>query len=233
MARNQPRSMTRGLPRVKAVVFDLDGTLIRSAVDFPKLKRETIDLLARGGLPAERFSAEMKSYEILSLAYELCRERGLTEEKLESMRRRVEAVWNRIEIESVNCAVPVEGVKEVLRELKRRGIKVGVVTRGCRAYALKALAMTNLLEAVDVVVGRDDTAQPKPHPEPLMKALSELGFKTGEALMVGDGVDDALCAREAGVRFAGIRSEALMAKQLDLRCDVLLDAVGDLSPLVC
>ncbi|UCH37083.1 MAG: hypothetical protein JSV76_05185, partial [Candidatus Bathyarchaeota archaeon] len=55
-------------PTLKAILFDLDGTLIHSTVNFVKLKKQTLYLLAREGLSSDFFSLEMKTYEILQLA---------------------------------------------------------------------------------------------------------------------------------------------------------------------
>ena len=200
------------LRQIRAIIFDLDVTLIRSAVDFGKLKRETIDLLVGEGLPVEKFSVEMKSYHILSLASELCRQKELSGDEIALIRRKVEAIWNRVELESVRDASLFEGAKDILLWLRKRGIKIGIVTRGCRAYAINALTVTGLLEMVDIVVGRDDTVQPKPHPEPLMRAMSMLGFVAEEVLMVGDSVDDEQCARGAGVHFLRVMSATLTEK---------------------
>jgi len=219
--------------RVKAVIFDLDGTLIHSAVDFTKLKRETISLLADKGLPAKNFSTDMRSYDIMFLASELFRKKGLTEKELAVTRKKIEAIWNRVELESVGIAAPIEGVKETLLRLRKHGLKIGIVTRGCRAYAIKTLKTTSLLSMVDLIVGRDDVPESKPCPEPLMKAVEALGLKAEEAVMVGDNVDDVQCAQGAKVRFVGVKSEALTAETIrNLKCEVLLEDLGDLDALL-
>ncbi len=219
--------------QIRAVIFDLDGTLIRSAVNFTRLKRETILFLADKGLPAESFSAEMKSYDIMFLASELFRQRGLAENELTLLCKRIEEIWNRIELESVERATPIEGTNEALLRLREREVKIGVVTRGCRAYATAALKTTGLLDMVDIIVGRDDSTQAKPHPEPLIKALKALGIKAEEAVMVGDNVDDAQCAQGANVRFIGVKSTALVAETTrDLRCEALLKDLGELDGLL-
>lgn len=234
MAKEKPEHALRPRPtRVKAVVFDLDGTLIHSAVDFARLKRETIDFLTRNGLPAESFSTEMKSYDIMLLASELFRKKGLTEKELTFMSKRIEAIWNWIELESVSKATPVKGAKKTLLELRKRGLKVGIVTRGCREYATEALEITGLPDLVDIIVGRDDVAQSKPCPDPLIKAMETLGLKAEEVVMVGDNVDDAQCAQGAKVRFIGVKSGTSTTKTFkDLKYEVLLEDLGDLTTLL-
>jgi pyrophosphatase PpaX len=57
---------------------------------------------------------------------------------------------------------------------------------------------------MDVVVGEDDVENPKPHPEPLFKALDHLGVSAGEAIYVGDSVHDMYAGRAAGVLTAAV-----------------------------
>lgn len=193
-------------PMLKAVLFDLDGTLVHSTVNFLKLKKQTLDLLARVGLSHDLFSLDMKTYEILQLASSYFEKRGYSESDIEKIFTNIERVWNQIELELVGKTTSIDGVRETLRELKKRELKIGVVTRGCRKYAEDALRRSSLISMVDVIVGRDD-ALPKPRPDPLIKALRLLELQADEVVMVGDGVDDAQCATNSKVRFIGIDSK--------------------------
>lgn len=218
--------------RFRAVIFDLDGTLINSAVDFVELKKRTIELLRQKGLSAEIFSTEMKTYEIMWRASTLLREGGVTEEDIALANREVSDVWNRIELESVDKTTSIDGANETLLELKKRGFKIGVVTRGCREYAMEALRITGLLESVDVLVGRDDTVQPKPSPDPLIKAIRTLNLRLDEAVMIGNNTDDAQCAYTAKVRFIGITREPSTLRDLGTGFETLLTDLNNLIPML-
>ncbi len=197
---------------VRGVIFDLDGTLVHSAIDFTKLKRKTIEFLMERGLPAEIFSMDMRTSEIMQFASTLLKEKRATEEEISMMKNAVNKMWNQIELESVGKTTPIDGANKTLLELKKRGLKIGVVTRSCREYALEALKITGLSENVDVLVGRDDTAQPKPSPDPLLKAIKALSLGTDEVVMIGDNIDDAQCACNAKVYFIGfIRGSSTIA----------------------
>jgi HAD superfamily hydrolase (TIGR01549 family) len=209
-------------PILKAVLFDLDGTLVHSTVNFIKLKNQTIDHLTREGLSPNLFSTEMKTYDILQLASVHLKKRGYLEQDVARVFNKIEWIWNRIELESVNKTVCINGVKKTLRKLKECGLKIGVVTRGCRQYAKEALQNSSLLNLVDVIVGRDD-APPKPRPDPLIKALRMLGFRADEAVMIGDGIDDAQCAKSSKVHFIGIAPEVTAKNSfLDLPCKTII-----------
>ena len=191
------------LSKAKAFMFDLDGTLIKSAVDFIKLKRETIRRLSELGIDTTGLSERMRSYEIMAHVRELDSQRKLRL-PYSMIVAEVTNVWNRVEIETVDKTEKIPGTDDALRTLKSRKIGVGVITRGCRAYAYEALRVAQLLPFVDIIVGRGDTEEAKPSPEPLLRAMASLGVGHHETVMVGDTVEDATCARAAGVLFVGV-----------------------------
>jgi pyrophosphatase PpaX len=92
-----------------------------------------------------------------------------------------------------------ETVKETLEYLKNKGIKMGVVTSRLKQSTHDALKFFNIAKYFGVVVTADDTEKHKPHKEPLIKALNELGSTTDETLYVGDSKFDMECAINAGV----------------------------------
>lgn len=190
--------------RIKAVMFDLDDTLIHSTIDFMKLKRKTIDFYSSLGISPYTLSPNMKTHEILQKATSMLRKKGYTTVEILCIVKMTSSLWNQIEMEHVSATCAVEGAKEILTILKKQSYEVGVVTRSCRRYALKALKLTGLLEFVDVIVARDDCGKDKPDPEPLVQAMRAVGSKAEETIMIGDSITDFLCSKNAGVRFIGI-----------------------------
>jgi len=191
------------LSKAKAFMFDLDGTLIRSAVDFVKLKRETIRHLSKLGIETEGLSERMRTYEIMARLREL-EARGKLKLPYARVVAEVTSVWDKVELETVERTEKIPGVDDALRMLKSRKIGVGVITRGCRTYATEALRIAELLPFIDIIVGRDDVGEAKPSPEPLLRAMTALGVGPHETVMVGDTAEDAACARRAGVLFVGV-----------------------------
>ena len=190
-------------PRSRCVIFDLDGTLVRSTVDFTRLKLETIRLLKELGLPTMDLSEKMKTYEIMARVRKHVENRG-TYLSYDEIARRVTQVWDSVELENVNKTTIIPGALPVLKTLRNRWFSIGIVTRGCHMYAVRALETTSLLAFVDLILGRDDTANPKPDPEPLLYAMSIFNAKPSEVVMVGDSAEDSECAKLAGVRFIGV-----------------------------
>jgi pyrophosphatase PpaX len=87
---------------------------------------------------------------------------------------------------------------EVVSELKRAGIKVGLVTSKNRHSTFKSLDLHGLTGLLDVVITKDDTEKHKPDPEPLIVATSLLGVHPSQTAYVGDSVYDIQCAKAAG-----------------------------------
>ena len=216
--------------QIKAIMFDLDDTLIHCTIDFMKLKRKTIDFYSSLGVSPDILSPNMKTHEILQKATSVLRKKGYTLREMLCIVKKTSILWNQIEIENVSSTCAIEGAKKTLMTLKKQSYDVGVVTRSCRRYALKALNLTNLLEFVDVIVARDDCEKDKPDPEPLVQAMRAVGSKAEETIMVGDSITDFLCSKNAGVRFIGVLREDDRLKNLER--NTFVETIPDLKYLV-
>jgi len=92
------------------------------------------------------------------------------------------------------------GILDLLKELKARGYKTGIVTSRLRHTTELGLQKYDMEQYFDTIVTCDDTDKHKPDPEPVEIALKRLGSKPEEAVMIGDSIFDILCARGAGVK---------------------------------
>ncbi|AJS60808.1 pyrophosphatase PpaX [Paenibacillus sp. IHBB 10380] len=128
---------------------------------------------------------------------------------------------------------PFPQVIEVIQSLHGRGIHMGVVTTKNRPGTLKVLEMFGLLEYMDSVVTVIDVKNPKPHPEPVLKAVKELGADPLKTLMVGDSPVDIQAAKAAGVLSAGVAWSLKGEDELKkYEPDHMLHAMSDLYSLV-
>lgn len=96
------------------------------------------------------------------------------------------------------------GVVEVLRQVRARGVRFGLVTSKNQHGARLGLKLMGIEEAFEVVIGADDVVNPKPHAEPVLKALEALKAPKDETVYIGDSVHDMESGRAAGVRTAGV-----------------------------
>lgn len=91
------------------------------------------------------------------------------------------------------------GAKRVLEEEKKKGVKLGIVTSGTKSLVKICLDPFQLMELFDVIVTSEDVAKAKPNPEMYQLALDKLSVKAGEAVAIEDSATGQAAAQEAGL----------------------------------
>ncbi|CAM8650553.1 Gph Predicted phosphatases [Comamonadaceae bacterium] len=179
---------------VRAVLFDLDGTLIDSA---PDLGAAADKMRIDRGLPslpdaAYRPMAGAGARGMLSVAF------GLTPEspEFEAMREEFFVNYERCMTERTYV---FEGVHDMLAQLETRGVLWGVVTNKSKRFTEPLAAQMPLFANASVVISGDTTPHAKPHPEPLLEAARRLALEPAQCVYVGDDERDILAARAAGM----------------------------------
>jgi pyrophosphatase PpaX len=182
------------MTRLQTALFDLDGTLIDSirlildsyhhTLTQHNLPARTDEEWLRGvGTPLQvQFSAWRESPEILEAMIATYREYNLEHHD------RMVTIY--------------PGVLEAIREIKAGGIQTGLVTSKNRPGAIKGLKLVGLEALMDVMVCADEVTNPKPHPEPVEKAVALLGANPASTVYVGDSIHDMQSGRAAGVKTA-------------------------------
>lgn len=126
-----------------------------------------------------------------------------------------------------------EGALETLKELKAMGIKIAVVTSKRRLMVERGLKKFGLFEYLDAVITPEDTERHKPDGEPALKACEVLGVRPEEAVMVGDSHYDILCGKNAGTKTCAVKYTALPLEELlSYKPDYVVDNILDLIPIV-
>jgi len=178
----------------RAILFDLDGTLIDSndailygfSYAFEKFGRrppEPEKILALVGHPLDVMFKALGVREDVDAWVAAYKEgyRQVFKEKTRLLPQAAEAVK-----EATTIA------------------RLGVVTTKTGSYSKELLEHLGLLRYFDVVVGKEDVHYPKPHPEPILKALHHIGAAPQKSFMVGDTCLDMEAARDAGVYGVGV-----------------------------
>ncbi|GIO55875.1 pyrophosphatase PpaX [Paenibacillus cineris] len=128
---------------------------------------------------------------------------------------------------------PFPHVLEVIKELDRRGITMGVVTTKNKPGTFRVLEMFGLDKYMKAIVTVMDVEHPKPHPEPVLMAISQLGADPAATLMVGDSPVDIQSAKAAGALSAGVAWSLKGEKVLrEYNPDYILHDMTDLYSLV-
>lgn len=183
------------------MIFDLDGTLIDSEIDFRKMKKRSIRLLEDSGVESGLLTEKMLNYEIEELAVKGLEKSGLTAAEIKRILRKVAKIMDEIELDAIDGASILDGVVETLEMLKNLGLKIGIITRSCREYAISVIEKFGLQKVIDAVAARDDVLRPKPAAEHPLYLMKILGVKPSETALVGDHPMDALCAENADIKF--------------------------------
>ena len=189
----------------KAVGFDMDGTLLNTKVDYIKMANLIFDEMVRVGVPEEAINRKEGFKFNLDTGVKFLAQSGRMEE-IYDIQVRIAKRAKEIEMENAELARPFPGAIKLLNDLKKKGYKVGVLTRGSREYAEYVLKLTGTLELLDALVCRDDHSEreAKPAPEAMMHLAKALDTDVKEIIYVGDHSYDYLCAKRSGAGFIGV-----------------------------
>lgn len=204
---------------IRTILFDLDGTLIDTNELIISSFTHTIEQYA--DRPYDR--AEILDFIGPPLKDSL---RKVNPNKVEEM----VDTYRKHNIENHNRYVKAyDGVEETIRTLKEQGYKLGIVTTKMRNTVHMGLELTNLDGLFETIITLDDVRNAKPHPEPIVKALNNIGSKASKALMVGDNTHDIEAGQNAGTKTAGVAWTIKGRKVLDdLNPDYMLTNMREL-----
>ena len=189
--------MSAGL---RAVLFDLDGTLIDSA---PDLAGASNDMrLARGlpALPYERFRPMVGSGArgMVGAAFGV----GPEDAGFQALR---EEFLSRYELRMTQDTRVFANMLPVLKALEARACPWGIVTNKAMRFTEPLVRALGLQGRAAVVIAGDTTAHAKPHPAPLLEAARRMGVEPCQCAYVGDDLRDVQAGRAAGMTTVAVR----------------------------
>jgi len=179
---------------VRAVLFDLDGTLIDSA---PDLGAAADKMRVDRGLPSlpleqYRHMAGAGARGMLGIAFGMAPDHP----GYDAMREEFFVNYERCMTQRTYA---FEGIPELIAQLRERGLAWGVVTNKSMRFTGPLTQGMGLFATAAAVVGGDSTPYSKPHPEPLLEAARRLQLEPGQCIYVGDDERDVIAGRAAGM----------------------------------
>ncbi len=211
-----------------AIIFDLDGTL----VDNTEIVVETYaTALQHLGKPVPSYD-EIARLGGLSTR-ETAKALGLSGSLIDEMDALFWELFPKImKTKNLDSSL-LPGVSDLLLFLSSRGVKMGIVTSNTVENAQRILKATKIEKFFSVIVGYDSTDEPKPSPQPLLLAMSELSLTKDEICpdnvwFVGDSATDVQAARNANVFSVAIPHPARLSSVVDAKPDLLIGSALDL-----
>ena len=186
----------------KAILFDLDGTLIDSAPDIAAAANELLaeDKLGPLTLLQVRDMVGNGIRKLVERAYAACGE-PLADSALDARHARMMEIYA-ARLTDLTTRMP--GAAEAMTAWHRAGTKIAVITNKPEAFSRTILVHFGLAPFVDLIVGGDSGPASKPAPDMLLHALAQFGVAPSSALMIGDGPADIDAARAANVRSVAV-----------------------------
>ena len=218
---------------VRAVLFDLDGTLLDTVPDLHAAVCAMLADLGRPALPEEA----VRSYVGRGIANLVKRvladsldaaedDSPASAEALASFRRHYAR-------ENGRRTQLFPGAREGLEAIRAKGLPMAVITNKAEAFTRPLLEMTGLAEFFSVVVSGDNLPRHKPDPMSLVWTCGRLGVSPTDALFIGDSVNDFLAARAACCRVFLLPYGYNEGRDVrELECDAIVPSIVSAAPLI-
>lgn len=182
----------------KIILFDLDGTLIDST--------DAIVSTFRFAFKEQGFDfrgSDKNIKDLIGYPLDIMFERlGVSKQKVWDY---VDSYKNRYRVISVEQTTLLENAFEAV-QVASKIARVSVVTTKTRMYTIPILDNFNITQYFEIITGRENVENPKPHPEPILKTLAQMNYDKNkdEVYMIGDTKLDLICANEAKVNAIGV-----------------------------
>lgn len=182
---------------IKAVVFDLDNTIVDSVDTIWRCADHVLRSQGFGGIGRETAEKAMGQtiFGLFALA-----EPNMGADLLEKLAREYRRCY--MDFNCYSRILPY--ARQAIEDTKQQGLRIALVTTKSRENAEKILKWFCIADYFEVVVGFEDTKEHKPSPDPILKAATLLGVVAHEILVVGDTEMDVRAGKGAGAKTVAV-----------------------------
>lgn len=212
--------------KIKAIVFDLDGTLLNTLTDLHLSVNYTFD---KYGFK-HRTESEVRSF--LGSGVRVLVEKALPDDKKHMTDECLEVFKEYYDRHKDDNTAPYAGINEMLYTVRKAGYKSAIVSNKYDA-AVQQLKEVTFSGLIDFAVGEGNGVRTKPAPDGVLLALERLGATKDEAVYVGDSEVDLMTARNSGLKCIAVtwgfrdRDELIARGALNI-----IDSPAELLPLI-
>ena len=195
---------------IKAIIFDFDGTLAFLNIDFSLMRERIFDLMRRYGVKEETIQ-EKYLLEIIGEVYQILWEKNPSH--AEAFYQESHHILHEVEMRAAEKGKLIPGTEATLKSLRKKGIKIGIITRNCEEAVRKVFP--GIDDFCDVFVSRNSVKKVKPHPDHLTYVMESLKTSGEESVMVGDHIIDIQAGKRVGMKTIGVLTGRIKKEEFE------------------
>jgi phosphoglycolate phosphatase len=218
---------------IKAVLFDLDGTIATFNLDYKTARAEVRSYLMKMGVPGSVITAKESIFDMLKKTELFMKNAGKTASAIEKTSQEALQIAEKYELEAAVQTSLLPGALDTLKDLQKMGIKIALCTINSANSTELIMKRFKLTSYFDAVVPRNQVTKHKPNPEHCNLALKALGVSAAETVIVGDSVTDMQAASEIKATAIGLPTGVSTREQLvRLGANYIITSITDLPILI-
>lgn len=210
------------MKETKAVLFDLDGTLLDTREFIYQAYEHTFKFHNLPPVSREKLSG------VMGEPLEDCYRHFVSSQDIEVLCE----THRTFQTENLHLSVPFPHTEDTLNKLRDAGIKTAVITTRSRRTSQDTLELAGIRNKIDVLISGEDQIKPKPNPEPLLNALKQLKVEPEEAVMVGDTNVDVLAGKNAKTKTIGVTYGFHGKRIVESNPDYVIDDIVEIIPII-
>ncbi len=206
---------------IKAIVWDLDGTLIHFKINSIDARKAAINILVAHGIDKKKLSIQKSILDNINISKEIFQQNGTDPNQINKILQEVDIEVSKIEYKAALNATMIKGIEDVLIFAQYNNLKQAIFTFNKYEHAKLSLEKVKLLKFFDVIIGRDNVSNPKPHPDHLQIICDKLGVNPYEILVIGDNYRDIEAAINVSAYSIAVHTKLAIVETLN-KADVIV-----------
>ena len=189
---------------LKALVFDMDGTITVLALPLEAMRNDTKAYYISRGLPPNLLEPADGISSSTAKARDYFLSKGLSLDEWLEMEVDVDVILNDLEGSTAGDTTELPGALDVVKKVRALGLRTAILTNNGRNSVDIIMKQIPLADYFDIIQTRHESPRPKPYPDGILKIASDLNVTRDEVVYVGDAMIDGVAAKRAGIEFWGV-----------------------------